>query len=286
MVGTAQERLCPPYKPAALRQKSRTAVSPFSGRSMAQPVLQCARQTRPRQAKTDAPYTFLVRSDSTNTSATEKRAFTESKRGCFICILVRETQSATGSDCLSCASCSIGAPVKGSDDRRLLLDPVMQLPEAHGALGRLHRQPAEIAFRDLHGLLVDRRHDRAVAQDDFTVGQFRRADRQGMSRRSARGPSISRATISIGISLRSAIETVTSSNFFEFGEIIDRRIVQLVQPLHQFHDLLGEAEVSPRGGVSRAISFRTRLISSWTAAARSPKAGREPLPWLGATGQP
>jgi hypothetical protein len=38
----------------------------------------------------DASCTFLVCSDLPNTLATEKSAFTESKRGCLICILVSE----------------------------------------------------------------------------------------------------------------------------------------------------------------------------------------------------
>ena len=109
--------------------------------------------------------------------------------------------------------------VKGCDGRRLLLDPVVKLPEAHGALGRLHRQFPVIALRDLQRLLVDRGMTGRLRRIDSTVGQFRRADRQGMRRRSARGPSISRAIISIGISLRTAIATVTSSNFFDSAKL-------------------------------------------------------------------
>ena len=53
--------------------------------------------------------------------------------------------------------------------------------------------------------------------------------------------------MSIGISLRTATATVTSSNFFDFGELVDGGVVQFVQSLHQLHEFLGDAETPRRG---------------------------------------
>jgi hypothetical protein len=57
-------------------------------------ILQCAAPSAPPEPKrrTDASCTFLVRSNSIITLATEKPAFTESKLGCLICILVRKNE--------------------------------------------------------------------------------------------------------------------------------------------------------------------------------------------------
>ena len=60
-----------------------------------------------------------------------------------------------------------GAACSTRPDDRFLLDLVVKLPEADGALGRLHRQLAEITLRDLQRLLADRRLYRPVAQDRF-----------------------------------------------------------------------------------------------------------------------
>src|SRR5690349_21738627 len=48
--------------------------------------------------KADTSCTFGARSNSTTTLATEMRAFPESKRGCFICVLIHETRSAQQSE--------------------------------------------------------------------------------------------------------------------------------------------------------------------------------------------
>ena len=48
------------------------------------------------------------------------------------------------------------------------------------------------------------------------------------------------------MSLSAASATVTSSNFFDSGEIVDGRVVQFAQLLHQLHEFLGDAEAPCR----------------------------------------
>ena len=148
----------------------------------------------------------------------------------------------------------------------LFLDPVVELPEPHRALGGLHRQLAEIPLRDLQRLLVDRVLAAAgCAGCVSTVGQFRPADRQGIRIRSERGPSISRPIMSSRHVVENRQRDSDLVKFPGFGEI-DRRPRRRVRSVRfiSFDEFLGHAVVPPRSRRLRPrSSSRTRLISSW-----------------------
>src|SRR5450631_4822245 len=93
---------------------------------------------------------------------------------------------------------------KARSGESLLLEFVVNLPEAQGALGGFLGQLAVVPPGDLEGSSSIFGLDGRCCRIDSTASQFHPADLQGIRTRSDRGPSSRRAIMSVGTLLSRA----------------------------------------------------------------------------------